>query len=169
MKKFLFFAIFLMIFAGCDDNKTKNKKIAKPAIQPQEELVLPDINQTKKEPLIDDKCQNKDIINEINSTKTSLPYKNEIIIYRDVTCQNSTITHHYEFDLPGEALENIDEIEERLRLNLVLKSNELLELYCTDPALELYRGNKISIEWHYSIPNINDDLASIVITAEDCK
>ena len=169
MRKFLFFATILMIFAGCNDNKTKNKKNKKPVEAPKDELILPDINLPQKQNKIYDKCQNPDIVSEINATKSSLPYKNEVIIYRDVTCKNNIITHHYEFDLPEEVLKNIDEIEEKLRLNLVLKSNELLELYCTNPALKLYRDNKISIEWHYIIPNINDDLASIVIGPGDCK
>ncbi|MDA3054435.1 MULTISPECIES: hypothetical protein [unclassified Campylobacter] len=132
-------------------------------------IILSAPNQNKSAQENADKCQNAETIALIKASKKDLPYKNGVVIYSDITCQNNLLTHYYEFDLPPEAMEKINEIEDKLRSNLVLKSGELLELYCKAEELAEYRDNEIAMEWRYTPPGIDANLASIVISPSDCK
>ncbi|MDA3076180.1 hypothetical protein OFO12_02210 [Campylobacter sp. JMF_04 NA10] len=132
-------------------------------------IILSIPNQNKSAQENADKCQNAETIALIKASKKDLPYKNGVVIYSDITCQDNLLTHYYEFDLPPEAMEKISQIEDKLRSNLVLKSGELLELYCKAEELAEYRDNEIAMEWRYTLPKIDNNLASIVITPSDCK
>ncbi|MDA3047827.1 hypothetical protein [Campylobacter sp. JMF_08 NE1] len=132
-------------------------------------IILSAPNQNKSEQENADKCQNAETIALIKASKKDLPYKNGVVIYSDITCQDNLLTHYYEFDLPPEAMEKISQIEDKLRSNLVLKSGELLELYCKAEELAEYRDNEIAMEWRYTLPGIDANLASIVISPSDCK
>ncbi|MDA3052188.1 hypothetical protein OFO01_01800 [Campylobacter sp. JMF_01 NE2] len=139
-----------------------------PAVSTQTIIVsIPNQNKNAQENA--DKCQNAETIALIKASKKDLPYKNGVVIYNDITCQNNLLTHYYEFDLPPEAMEKISQIEDKLRSNLVLKSGELLELYCKAEELAEYRDNEIAMEWRYTLPGIDTNLTSIAISPSDCK